>query len=360
MDLGHSYLVAGKDTFLLSLDEDVPQDMESTSNLVIFPDPVNTFRLIPGQLADTVVICMINADLANFPHEITPQVAENKDIRGLKTLPGMVDQSVWRAGLPDPDYERIHNTVKNVIIHHSATSNLVTDYTSAIRNIYLYHTQINHWSDIGYNYVVAPDGLIYKARDPGIYLQDEVLGAHFCASNTGTLGICVLGTYSDEYPSDTSMQSLEKLIVWKLAKDHLEPLGVTAHPLNPDLDVIAGHRDGCATECPGDSLYTDLGILRNRVHEAMILLGTGYDESAYSVNDQEGIIRVYPNPAHNLISIDGTEDIVAVLITDSYGRLLMRSEGNTKPINIGFLSGGWYQLTIIQHNRIISRKILKF
>ena len=80
----------------------------------------------------------------------------------------MIDQAIWREGLKAPDFEPIIHDVHNVIVHHSARSNLVTDYTSAIRNIYLYHNEVRGWSDIGYNYVVAANGDIYKGCDPGV------------------------------------------------------------------------------------------------------------------------------------------------------------------------------------------------
>jgi hypothetical protein len=180
----------------------------------------------------------------------------------------MISQEEWRAGLPDPDYERIPNTVHNVIIHHSAGSNSDTDYVSVVRNIYIYHTEVRGWSDIGYNYLIAQDGNIFKGRDPGTLQQDEVLGAHFCNANTGTMGICVLGDYTSLAPPVNALQSLIDLTTWKLGKDSLDPLGIYPHPLNANLPVIAGHRDGCATECPGDSLYQRLGYIRQEVSSA--------------------------------------------------------------------------------------------
>lgn len=185
----------------------------------------------------------------------------------------MIDQSVWRIDLPDPDYIRIPNEVHNLIIHHTAGSNTDTNYIQVIRNIYIFHTEVRGWSDIGYNYVIAQDGTIFKARDPGGLEQDNVLGAHFCASNTGTMGISMMGTYTDIAPPDTALQSLVKLLNWKAGKDSLDPLGHYPHPLNPALPVIAGHRDGCATECPGEMLYEKLQEIRDSTWEAFQACG---------------------------------------------------------------------------------------
>jgi hypothetical protein len=208
----------------------------------------------------------------------------------------MIDQSLWRAGLNDPDYERIFNQVHNIIIHHSAGSNTDTDYTNVIRNIYIYHTEVRGWSDIGYNYLIAQDGTIFKGRDPGTLKQDEVLGAHFCNSNTGTLGICVMGSYSELAAPAISIQSLVDLITWKLGKDSIDPLGIYPHPLNQNLPVIAGHRDGCSTECPGDSIYYSLESIRNQVI-------TKFDNCGYTIKPIS--IEQHPESEVQIHYVDG-------------------------------------------------------
>lgn len=175
----------------------------------------------------------------------------------------MIDQSEWRDGLPDPDYERIITNVHNLIIHHTAGSNTNTDYFLVVRNIYIYHTEIRGWSDIGYNYLIAQDGSIFKGRDPGNGEQDNVMGAHFCAANTGTMGISILGTYTDIAPPDLAIEALIRILTWKTGKDSLDPTGIYPHSLNNNLPVIAGHRDGCATECPGEMLYAYIAEIRD-------------------------------------------------------------------------------------------------
>src|SRR5690606_5894496 len=108
--------------------------------------------------------------------------------------PQMIDPSHWRAGLPQPKGSPVFTSVNHIIIHHSAGSNLVTDFTNEVRNIYLYHTNVNGWDDIGYNFLIAPNGTIYQGRDGrGIVEKDYVMGAHMCGRNSGTMGICLLG-----------------------------------------------------------------------------------------------------------------------------------------------------------------------
>ena len=122
---------------------------------------------------------------------ISPSVSKKTDPC---EQPDAIDQSVWRDGLPDPKTGRIAVSVKHCIIHHSAGSNNLNDFTQAVRSIYLYHLQINGWDDIGYNYLIDPNGVIYKGRDPlELEEQDNTQGAHFCSKNSGTMGVCLIG-----------------------------------------------------------------------------------------------------------------------------------------------------------------------
>lgn len=152
--------------------------------------------------------------------------------------------------------------MEHLIVHHAATSNQLTDYTNVVRNIYLYHTQANGWSDVGYNYLIAPDGTLFAGRDPAGGAQDRVRGAHFCGQNSGTMGVCLLGDYTQAQPAAPMMLSLEHLLSWKTHKEQLEATGQGTYSANPQLPVIAGHQDGCSTACPGRHVYEKLPALR--------------------------------------------------------------------------------------------------
>lgn len=352
-------IISGNQVHRLTRDEHVDGDDGMSSNLIIFDQPVKELTLIPYSLRDSVILFLIHDHQFEPPvihHDLQPGPARVKS--GI-TKPDMIDQSIWRAGLPHPNYDRIQNQVHNSIIHHSATSNTITDFTSAIRNIYLYHTQVNRWSDIGYNYLITPDGTIYKGRDPADLQQDEVLGAHFCRSNTGTLGICLLGTYSDLAPADTTLESLVILLAWKLAKDRLDPLGIFPHPLNNELAVIAGHRDGCATLCPGDSVYARLSAIRNFVDQAIRITGVEWfgDDGRITQNDQG--FMVYPNPftSHLVIGAGKTDRWIRVM--DTQGRMLYQTKSQSNTLDLGFLPQGMYYLFITTDGHQTYYKILK-
>ncbi|MFW5699791.1 MAG: N-acetylmuramoyl-L-alanine amidase [Bacteroidota bacterium] len=290
-----SKIITSTDTFDLTLNEHADSSWKYlTSNLVVFDEPLTDFKLLRGEgihHPEDVTVFLIYAP----PVEHKKPSPKKKAFSEGCSAPEMIDQETWRVGLPEPDYPRILNEVHNIIVHHSAGSNTNTNYTDVVRNIYLYHTGVNGWSDIGYNYVVAQDGSIFKGRDPGPLAQDSVMGAHFCGSNSGTLGICVLGNYVEtEVPND-ALLSLTGLITWKTFRDTMNPAGMYPHPLNSTLNVIAGHRDGCNTLCPGDILYQDLEEIRLDVLTAME--ACGYVPSFIDPVRTRPEIIVYPNPA---------------------------------------------------------------
>jgi len=183
--------------------------------------------------------------------------------------PNAIPQSEWRAGLPEPSYSRSFTDVEHVIVHHSAGSNTATDYTQVIRDIYIYHTESNGWSDIGYNFVIAQNGDLYAARDPDGGEQDNVIGAHFCGSNGSTMGICLMGNYETAEPTQETWNTLENLVAYKLNKESLDPQLYSEHPLGY-IGNIAGHRDGCSTSCPGENVYLKLEQLRDTSSNTLV------------------------------------------------------------------------------------------
>ncbi|MCX5140667.1 MULTISPECIES: N-acetylmuramoyl-L-alanine amidase [unclassified Streptomyces] len=163
-------------------------------------------------------------------------------------------------------------TVKAAFIHHSATGNnyKCSQAPSVLRGIYRYHVKSSGWRDIGYNFAVDKCGNIYEGRAGGV--TKAVMGAHTLGFNTNTMGIAVLGTFSKSNPPAAAVTAVSKLTAWKLGLFGANPKGkvtLTSGGSNKykkgkkvKLNVISGHRDGFATECPGARLYKKLGTAR--------------------------------------------------------------------------------------------------
>ncbi|MBB4887133.1 peptidoglycan recognition protein [Streptomyces netropsis] len=164
-------------------------------------------------------------------------------------------------------------TVRAAFVHHTASGNKYTCSQSAsvIRGIYRYHVQSSGWRDMGYNFLVDKCGTIYEGRSGGV--AKAVMGAHTLGFNSNSMGIAVLGTFGSSTPPTAAVDAVAKLTAWKLGLFGRNPLGSTSlvsaggnlfkKGTKVRLKVISGHRDGYATECPGDLLYKKLGKARS-------------------------------------------------------------------------------------------------
>lgn len=162
--------------------------------------------------------------------------------------------------------------VKAAFVHHTASGNgyRCAQAPSVIRGIYRYHVVSMGWRDIGYNFLVDKCGNIYEGRAGGV--AKPVMGAHTLGFNTNSMGIAVLGSYGTTKPSAASVTAIARLAAWKLGLHGVNPRGKTylksgggnlyRKGKNVRLNVISGHRDGFATECPGRKLYGKLGTAR--------------------------------------------------------------------------------------------------
>jgi hypothetical protein len=142
----------------------------------------------------------------------------------------------------------------------------VANWDAEVRSIWFLHTVTNGWGDIGYNYLIDPDGVIYEGRAGG----DGVIGAHFSCRNMNTVGIGMLGTYTNVTPTPPALDSLRRLLAELCRKFGITPTAISYHPpTGLILPTILGHRDGnpstltCSkTLCPGDALYSLLPSIR--------------------------------------------------------------------------------------------------
>ncbi|MEW2136667.1 peptidoglycan recognition protein [Streptomyces sp. NPDC005409] len=183
--------------------------------------------------------------------------------------PRIVTRKGWGAdeSLREPGFVYT-NTVKAAFVHHSASGNnyACKDAPAVIRSLYRYHVLSSGWRDIGYNFAVDKCGTVYEGRAGGV--SKAVLGAHTMGFNTDSMGIAVLGTYTSTAPPAVAVDAVARLTAWKLGLFGRDPRAKTtlksgggnlyAKGTNVKMNVISGHRDGFATECPGKRLYAKL------------------------------------------------------------------------------------------------------
>lgn len=92
------------------------------------------------------------------------------------------------------------------------------------------------------SFVVGSDGYIYEGRG---WMWS---GAHTKGRNTAGYGVAFIGSYSTHLPYHYDME---------LVRHHLVKCGVSNGFLQKNYTIL-GHRQVVATDCPGDSLYSEI------------------------------------------------------------------------------------------------------
>lgn len=151
-----------------------------------------------------------------------------------------------------PELQAIYS---KLTVHHDAqmaAPSMTKDQAmERMRQHQIHHMQGNGWADIGYHYVISPKGLILAGRS--IFSP----GSHVYQNNTGNLGICLMGNFEQQTPPKVQIDALVQLAAWWCENLDIRPAN------------IKGHQDFLATACPGETLYSELGDVRQRVADLL-------------------------------------------------------------------------------------------
>ncbi|WP_238992791.1 N-acetylmuramoyl-L-alanine amidase [Jiangella aurantiaca] len=204
------------------------------------------------------------ADAAPAPAEAAPASAPSSAAASADApMPVIYSRAAWGADeslreQTDP----LYGDVQGGFVHHTAGTNTYTeaDVPAILRGIYEYHVVGRGWRDIGYNFFVDRFGRIWEGRWGGI--DRAVVGAHVAGYNSYSVGVAALGEFTAAQPGQAVLDAYARLFAWKFGLHDVDPNGTFAYPNQQTLPTIAGHRDGGATECPGELLYAQLGAIR--------------------------------------------------------------------------------------------------
>jgi N-acetylmuramoyl-L-alanine amidase len=121
--------------------------------------------------------------------------------------------------------------IQEIIIHCTATR---LDAICTVETIRRYHRSLG-WCDIGYHYVIYPDGSVHPGRPV------EEPGAHTVGHNAYSIGIAYVGGLdADGRPADTRTPN-QRIVLLQLVKDLMEEYSITS---------IHGHNEYAAKACP--------------------------------------------------------------------------------------------------------------
>lgn len=123
--------------------------------------------------------------------------------------------------------ERAPQEINLLVVHHSATPARTSPAAIA-----RYHIDHWDWPGIGYHALVDYLGRLYYTGDLA------TSRAHVYGHNHHTVGVCLIGDFTQRRPSDRQLRGAANL------------LAETQYQLGAHLPIV-GHRDMMATECPG-------------------------------------------------------------------------------------------------------------
>ncbi|KAI8442179.1 hypothetical protein MSG28_005786 [Choristoneura fumiferana] len=149
-------------------------------------------------------------------------------------------RSEWDAR-PATEVLPLPTPVPYVVIHHSATPAACynkQECKAAMKSMQDFHMDGRHWWDIGYSFAVGSDGVAYEGRGW------KILGAHALYFNTVSIGICVIGDWTNSVPPAEQLKTVKALIA----------AGVELGYIKPDYKLV-GHRQVRETECPGQAFF---------------------------------------------------------------------------------------------------------
>ena len=127
--------------------------------------------------------------------------------------------------------QRTLDKINKVIVHHSATA---TGSALAFAN---YHINERDWPGIGYHFVIDAYGLPQQTNNL------STVSYHTSGQNTSSIGICLVGNFDEQTPSEEQIRGLVKTIKM------LKQLGYVFE--------IHGHREYSSKSCPGDNIDID-------------------------------------------------------------------------------------------------------
>jgi hypothetical protein len=150
---------------------------------------------------------------------------------------------------------RLKDVYTTIVVHHS-------DFVEppgplGIKN---YHLEVSGFSDIGYHFVISPDGTIYEGRPldrMGAHagITKEARRDHTKDPDWGSLGIVLDGYFHESAPPAEQLAALDALIA-SLRKRFPKVQRVVGHrEVRAWVESRGLHPVGEPTVCPGEGLF---------------------------------------------------------------------------------------------------------
>jgi hypothetical protein len=282
----------------------------------------------------------------------------NSDAGAGYSAHGLITRDVWGASPATWDgntsasintesrliWYPVYYRTARIIVHHTATAPNYSTPAAAVRAIYLYHSYIRGWGDIGYNFLIDQNGTVYQGKLGG----DGTMGYHaFGAANKISLSISLIGDFSYSGPPAAQRDSLVRQLAEK-STFHGFTLkygdGSQAKWRDPSYTLF-GHRTSfvwnsgsnswsiASTACPGNVLA---GLLPSLAASAESYKTTHYSDlkqvvtavnQSFAAQHQEGVIVVKYN-----VPVSTAPEIITSYLPKFSGITSYTIEGNVVTI----------------------------
>lgn len=164
---------------------------------------------------------------------------------------GVISRSAWAKAGPKMSVSKPMNGVNRITIHHDGTNSSGLRGQAAvarrIESIRAYHrSRGNDWVDIGYHYIIDPEGRVWEGRPISIE------GAHVKTTNEHNLGIMLLGNFDQHRPTSSQTATLNGFVREQMMRYRVS------------TNRLYTHQELKSTACPGRNLQSYMLSARNR------------------------------------------------------------------------------------------------
>lgn len=189
---------------------------------------------------------------ARAPSAAPAPIARPAPVRSVQpVVSGIMPRSAWTNGQPRWNVSKPLNGVRRITIHHDALNTeggrgtaFAIQRLNSIRGSHM--SRGREWVDIGYHYIIDPDGRVWEGRPVSIE------GAHVKANNEHNLGIMVMGNFDQQRPTSAQLETLDGFVAAQARFYRVPP------------SRIFTHQEIMSTACPGRNLQGYMQQTRSR------------------------------------------------------------------------------------------------
>jgi hypothetical protein len=182
--------------------------------------------------------------VGSAPKASSPGVS---NVTGLPT--NVIPRATWTRQSVIRSLANPMNGVSRITIHHDAlpSQSLRTqsDAIARLNSVRQSHLR-EGWADIGYHYVIDPQGRVWEGRPLSFQ------GAHVKDNNEHNIGVMCMGNFDQQRPSSNQIASLDGFVSVLMRRHRIPP------------NRVYTHQEIMPTRCPGRNLQNYMLATRGR------------------------------------------------------------------------------------------------